>query len=165
MNIIKEVENIYEAGYLFKICENLNLNDDYDIVIMKWNNEIKHKLNKKTILFITSDESHSFPEKYLVENVHLIFKHYHPRNVNHSKTRALPLGYLNGFTGNNLIKIKDRVIDYGFSGAWNKFRQPMVEGFQKRLNDGKQKYFQLNRNWAGGFSMSDYSNILSNSKI
>jgi hypothetical protein len=77
----------------------------------------------------------------------------------------LPVGFLKGFVGNNLIKIKDRPIDYGFSGAWNRFRHGMIKAFEDRKNDGRQKYFQLNQNWASGFSMSDYSSILTNSKI
>lgn len=165
MKIIKEIENIYEAGYLFKIYDNLNLKEDYDVVFIKWNNDIEYKLNKKTILFIISDELHSMPEKYFTEHVEFIFKHYHPRDKSHPKLRPIPLGFLNGFVGHNQIKIKDRRIDYGFSGAWNEYRHCMIEAFEKRKNDGKEKYFLLNRNWASGFSMEDYSNILTHSKL
>lgn len=165
MNLIKEVQDIYEASYLFKICDNLNLKEDYDIVILKWYNDIEYKLNKKTILIITSDESHSMPEKYFTDHVEFIFKHYHPKDKTHPKLRAIPLGYLKGFNGHNQIKIRDRQIDYGFSGAWNKYRHGMIEAFEKRKNDERKKYFQLNRNWASGFSMEDYSTLLTNSKL
>jgi hypothetical protein len=166
MNLFLEVDYNYETPYLCKIYDNLNLKEDYDVVIVKWPNEIKHELKKQTIIFIISDESHSIPEKFIDnENIKFIFKHYHSKDFNHKKTRPLPLGYLNGFNGNNNIKIKDRVIDYGFSGAWNSIRNNLINAFDNLKDDGRKKYFQLNKNWATGYSIEQYSYILSNSKI
>lgn len=166
MSLVLEVDYNYETPYMCEIYDNLNLKEKYDVIIVKWPNEIKKEITQQSIVFITSDESHSIPTKFIDnENIKFIFKHYHPKEWTHKKTRPLPLGYLQGFKGSNNIKIKDRKIDYGFSGAWNKIRHNMIRAFEKMHNDNRIKYFQLNQNWATGYSIDQYSQILSNSKI
>ena len=170
MKIINEIKGCVEEEYLTEIVNNISTNLKYDFVFNTWGNRIKSEIKNKTIIFIISDETHSMPTtEYFKPNVEMIFKNYHPIKEKHPKMRPLPLGYINGFCGENKLKIKDRKIDYSFAGAWNHKRKYLKNAFEERKNDGMQKYFFIVKNWCGkenvGLSIKEYSSLLSNSKI
>lgn len=167
MNIINEIEGLVEVEYFNQICSNLQISEKYDILYLQRWNEIKTELKNPTILFLISDETHSMPLKYLNNpNIVLIFKQYGLLNETHSKVKPLPLGWVQGFNGNNNIPITERQYDYSFCGAWNQNgREHLFQAFMDRKDDGKKKYFNMSRTWKGNLPIEKYSSIMSDTKI
>lgn len=170
MNIINEIKESVEQEYLTKIVENISIKLKYDFLFLTWGKKIKANLKNKTIVFMISDEKHLMPpNEFFNQNIRMVFKNYHPINKIHPKVRPLPLGFIKRFSGENRIKIRNRKIDYSFSGAWNFKRKYLSEAFEQRKKDGRKKYFFIIKNWCGkenvGLSIKDYSSLLSNSKI
>jgi hypothetical protein len=170
MNIINEIEGYVEIDYYTKIAEQLSSVAD-NALFIRHGHSPSNPIPNKTIAFVSSDETYSLPTKELLnnDNIIMILKNYHPFTETHPKVREIPLGYVDGFCGNNKVDIRDRDVDYCFVGAWNKNREGLLKSFSDRQEDGLQKVFHMNRSWCGqtdvGLSIEEYSGLLSNTKI
>ena len=168
IDIVDQLEGKWEYDYFKLIVDEINLDRDLSIVFMKWDQEIPDT-KYPCVLFVTSDEHHKFHEKFATHpNVILTFRNYLP-NAQHEKIKALPLGYLQGFEHQD-IKFADRKYDYSFSGTLPEPPcQPTRYHLHKSLSDMKdddrEKFILFYEGWGKGLEMSDYAEIMYDTKI
>ena len=61
--VIELLDGKWEYDYFNLIAKHINVQEDLDIVFMKWDQDIP-KTKNKCILFVTSDEHHKYHEKF-----------------------------------------------------------------------------------------------------
>tara|TARA_R110000737_G_scaffold74529_2_gene103628 strand:- start:2271 stop:3101 length:831 start_codon:yes stop_codon:yes gene_type:complete len=168
--VIELLDGKWEYDYFNLIAKHINVQEDLDIVFMKWDQDIP-KTKNKCILFVTSDEHHKYHEKFTNHpNVILTFRNYLPEQ-HHPKVKALPLGYLQGFEHED-INFNDRKYDYSFSGTLpdapcDATRHALKFSLERldTLEQQYEKFVLFYEGWAKGLTMPEYADVMYNSRV
>lgn len=166
IEIVDLIDGKWEYEYFEKIISNIDIEENLSFVFLKWQEKVPNT-SHQAVLFVTSDEHHQYlPEFVDHPNVKMVFKNYHPTKTSHPKLRPLPLGYLQGFCANGEIKMNERIFDYSFSGTVNNSgREILHDSLVKLKNDGRKKYIDFYTGWANGLNMTQYSELMNNTKV
>ena len=164
----EEVHGKDEAEYFKEIVSHINTGVDHTFIFTVWEWPIVDP-PEGAIVFSTSDERHKQPiQSHLHPNVLAVFKQYWPAEpICDNRVFPLPLGYLTGFGGHSNTSMRDRELDYSFSGMSNdNGRGSMMDAVRKRKNDGLKKYVNFTGDkWAQGLKMWDYGSLLTKTRI
>lgn len=167
--------NVWEPPYLFKVLDNLDLDDDYHFIIARTNTQqevyqFKNciKSNKKNILFLLSDERGIIPP--FLDELYLVFRAYNRSDLyDNNKIFPIPCGYSYGHNNSfykeeNKKPLVDREYDLFYSAQACYNRNSCVEEL-KKIKDDFKSIVNVTDGFARGFKIEEYYNIMRNSKI
>jgi len=169
----------WELPYLLKTLDFLkeDLDDNYHFIIARMNNptEIAQykatlKSDKKNILIMLSDEAGIKP--YFQDQLFLTFRTYNRKGVyDNVNIFPIPCGFCgkhNDFLYEDMEKEKqpliDRKYDIFYSGQISPNRMTFVDKLRS-IKDEFNSVIQVTKGFAQGFSLGEYYNYMSNSKI
>ena len=166
IEIVDMIDGKWEYEYFEEIVKHIDLKEDLSFVFLKWEDEVP-ETNYPCVLFVTSDEHHQYLPKFMDHpNVKMVFKNYYPIGKDHPKLRPLPLGYLQRYSARGEKEVRDRPIEYAFSGTVNNSGREILHNNLIQLKeDGRSKYIDFYTGWAKGLDMSQYSELMDNTKI
>ena len=168
------IDNAVEREYMTE-CANLlsrMVKGNLKIVLKHHFQKLPRADRKRTILIDISDESHSVPRDITRPDVFIIFQPYYMVNMweepwHNPKVKPMTLGITNGFNP-TVKKIKDREYDFCFMGQIPETgsRHNFKIHLDKLVEKNKYKWFvKYTESFNSGLDKSDYSDIMSNSKV
>ena len=164
----REVHGKDEVQYFEEIISHIDTGIDHTFIFTVHEWPIADP-PEGTIVFSTSDERHKQPiQSHLHPNVLAVFKQYWPYEpVCDKRVFPMPLGYLTDFGGHSNTPMRDRELDYSFSGVSNdNGRHKMFEGVNKRKKDRLKKYVHCTGgSWGKGLGMWDYGSLMTKTRI
>jgi hypothetical protein len=166
MQIINLLPDHYlEHDYFNKMIQNINPKYmDGKKIYISHNYQTLPEYGRNIIAILTAGDESAKPPAY-ADNVGLVFKHHldqdHIKNVYH-----IPLPYPNNFSGNNDIPIQNRKYDVFFAGCTRAGRNHFINESKLYQKHSKRNvHIKITRKFMTGYSMDEYSQYMSNSKI
>ena len=165
--------DISERAYVEEVHTYLeaSLAGDWSFVAAQWTGSSGTdvelpKTRFPKIVFLVSDERHRIPRFADDREVFLVFKQYAPSAGGHPKVRPVPLGCAYGYRADASTPVGKRQYAYSFVGHAHQNRDEFrrhVEALPQGLKD--QGYVLWNSEFGRGLPRSDYSRIMSQTKI
>jgi len=154
-----------EHGYFDKMFQSLDRSVFHNkhVIVSNSKSDLPEYGSNVVVILTACDETVS-PPKYK-DKVQVVFKHHfdkdHIGNVYH-----IPLPYPTGFSGNAKIPIEKRKYDVFFAGCRRGSRKLFEANVRKLKNNNKFNCcIKLTNKFMTGYSLKEYSDIMSDSKI